>query len=81
MLNQCLESLVQKVLSGVVINFEKTGPDPPPVGEGMHLHRTLFSQCNKMHVDYRIIIFSITYSRYLLDTQERKRNYVGNPVL
>ncbi|XP_047190356.1 integrator complex subunit 6 isoform X2 [Scophthalmus maximus] len=33
MLNQCLESLVQKVQSGVVINFEKTGPDPPPVGE------------------------------------------------
>lgn len=34
MLNQCLESLVQKVQSGVVINFEKTGPDPPPIGEG-----------------------------------------------
>ncbi|XP_041095790.1 integrator complex subunit 6-like isoform X2 [Polyodon spathula] len=33
MLSQCLESLVQKVQSGVVINFEKTGPDPPPVGE------------------------------------------------
>ncbi|KAI1903086.1 hypothetical protein AGOR_G00023590 [Albula goreensis] len=33
MLNQCLESLVQKVLSGVVINFEKTGPDPPLIGE------------------------------------------------
>ncbi|KAJ3592536.1 hypothetical protein NHX12_007663 [Muraenolepis orangiensis] len=31
MLNQCLESLVQKIQSGVVINFEKTGPDPPPV--------------------------------------------------
>ncbi|KAM4662549.1 integrator complex subunit 6-like isoform 1-T1 [Discoglossus pictus] len=30
MLNQCLESLVQKVQSGVVINFEKTGPDPAP---------------------------------------------------
>uniref|UniRef100_A0A3Q2YJK3 Integrator complex subunit 6 n=1 Tax=Hippocampus comes TaxID=109280 RepID=A0A3Q2YJK3_HIPCM len=30
MLNQCLESLVQKIQSGVVINFEKTGPDPPP---------------------------------------------------
>lgn len=27
-LNQCLESLVQKIQSGVVINFEKTGPDP-----------------------------------------------------
>ncbi|XP_072451751.1 integrator complex subunit 6 isoform X1 [Chiloscyllium punctatum] len=33
MLNQCLESLVQKVQSGVVINFEKTGPDPTPVGD------------------------------------------------
>ncbi|KFO37270.1 Protein DDX26B [Fukomys damarensis] len=33
MLNQCLESLVQKVQSGVVINFEKAGPDPLPVGE------------------------------------------------
>lgn len=31
MLNQCLESLVQKVQSGVVINFEKAGPDPSPV--------------------------------------------------
>nr|XP_015219952.1 PREDICTED: integrator complex subunit 6 isoform X1 [Lepisosteus oculatus] len=31
MLNQCLESLVQKIQSGVVINFEKTGSDPPPV--------------------------------------------------
>lgn len=34
MLNQCLESLVQKVQSGVVINFEKTGPDPLLIGEG-----------------------------------------------
>ncbi|KAM9326579.1 integrator complex subunit 6-like [Gastrophryne carolinensis] len=33
MLNQCLESLAQKVQSGVVINFEKTGPDPTPNGE------------------------------------------------
>ncbi|CAJ0968216.1 unnamed protein product [Ranitomeya imitator] len=29
MLNQCLESLVQKIQSGVVVNFEKSGPDPP----------------------------------------------------
>ncbi|KAJ8252949.1 hypothetical protein GJAV_G00207510 [Gymnothorax javanicus] len=34
MLNQCLESLVQKVLSGVVIHFEKTGSDPSPVEDG-----------------------------------------------
>nr|XP_023687521.1 integrator complex subunit 6-like isoform X1 [Paramormyrops kingsleyae] len=34
MLSQCLESLVQKVQSGVVINFEKTGPDPLPVEDG-----------------------------------------------
>ncbi|XP_049585156.1 integrator complex subunit 6 [Syngnathus scovelli] len=33
MLNQCLESLVQKIQSGVVINFEKTGPDPPPLDD------------------------------------------------
>ena len=31
MFQQCIESLVQKVQSGVVINFEKIGPDPPPV--------------------------------------------------
>ena len=39
MLMQCIDSLVQKVQSGVVINFEKIGPDPPPIegankGEG-----------------------------------------------
>ncbi|XP_035250530.1 integrator complex subunit 6 [Anguilla anguilla] len=34
MLNQCLESLVQKIQSGVVIHFEKTGPDPAPVEDG-----------------------------------------------
>jgi len=31
MFQQCIDSLVQKVQSGVVINFEKIGPDPPPV--------------------------------------------------
>ncbi|XP_063808028.1 integrator complex subunit 6 [Pseudophryne corroboree] len=35
MLNQCLESLVQKVQSGVVINFEKSGPDPPLSEDGV----------------------------------------------
>lgn len=29
MMMQCIDSLVQKVQSGVVINFEKIGPDPP----------------------------------------------------
>ena len=28
-LHQCIDSLVQKLQSGVVINFEKIGPDPP----------------------------------------------------
>lgn len=28
---QCIDSLVQKVQSGVVINFEKIGPDPLPI--------------------------------------------------
>ena len=29
LLNQCLESIVQKVQGGVVIHFEKFGADPP----------------------------------------------------
>jgi len=32
MLHQCIDSLVQKVQSGVVIHFEKIGPDPAPGG-------------------------------------------------
>lgn len=31
MLHQCIDSLVQKVQAGVVINFEKYGPDPTPI--------------------------------------------------
>lgn len=31
MMHQCIDSLVQKVQLGVVINFEKIGPDPPPM--------------------------------------------------
>lgn len=42
MLNQCLESLVQKVQSGVVINFEKSGPDPAPIGEGTVTAKKVF---------------------------------------
>lgn len=34
MLMQCVDSLVQKIQSGVVIYFEKIGPDPPPLAEG-----------------------------------------------
>ena len=29
--NQCIDSLVQKLQSGVVVHFEKFGPDPPPL--------------------------------------------------
>lgn len=37
MMMQCIDSLVQKVQSGVVINFEKIGPDPPPLsGDPLH---------------------------------------------
>ncbi|KAK2903852.1 integrator complex subunit 6 [Channa argus] len=57
MLNQCLESLVQKVQSGVVINFEKTGPDPSIVGEDNSLETSrpvlsfspqLWHSCHKL---------------------------------
>lgn len=30
-LHQCIDSLVQKLQSGVVVHFEKFGPDPPPL--------------------------------------------------
>ena len=33
-LHQCIDSLVQKLQSGVVIHFEKVGPDPAPVRDG-----------------------------------------------
>ena len=33
-LHQCIDSLVQKLQSGVVIHFEKIGPDPPPLPNG-----------------------------------------------
>ncbi|KAM9169527.1 integrator complex subunit 6 isoform 2-T3 [Pangshura tecta] len=53
MLNQCLESLVQKVQSGVVINFEKSGPDPSSVEDGqMDIARSFGSlpwhSCHKL---------------------------------
>ncbi|KAK6195809.1 hypothetical protein SNE40_001162 [Patella caerulea] len=35
MLNSSIESLVQKVQTGVVINFEKFGPDPPVINDGL----------------------------------------------
>lgn len=37
MLMQCIDSLVQKVQSGVVINFEKIGPDPPSLDINMDI--------------------------------------------
>ncbi|CAL1547176.1 unnamed protein product [Lymnaea stagnalis] len=37
MMNAAIESLVQKVQCGVVINFEKFGPDPPPITDAMRM--------------------------------------------
>ncbi|XP_072745127.1 integrator complex subunit 6 [Anoplolepis gracilipes] len=39
MMIQCIDSLVQKVQSGVVINFEKIGPDPPPLTNDAPQHQ------------------------------------------
>ncbi len=42
-LMQGLESIVQKIQPGVVINFEKFGPDPDPVSrDGMTIFHSLF---------------------------------------
>lgn len=53
MLNQCLESLVQKIQSGVVINFEKTGPDPPPLEDAAP--ETLKSGVQPWHCCHKLI--------------------------
>ncbi|KAM7380063.1 hypothetical protein PAMP_003383 [Pampus punctatissimus] len=53
MLNQCLESLVQKIQSGVVINFEKTGPDPPPLEDAPA--ETLKSGLQPWHCCHKLI--------------------------
>lgn len=47
MLNQCLESLVQKIQSGVVIKFEKTGPDPPPLEGKRLIPSRLLPRCSR----------------------------------
>ncbi|XP_076029735.1 integrator complex subunit 6 isoform X2 [Oratosquilla oratoria] len=44
MFQQCIDSLVQKVQSGVVISFEKIGPDPPPVNADGH-HVLIKTNC------------------------------------
>lgn len=68
MLNQCLESLVQKVQSGVVINFEKAGPDPSPV-EGIiviflrHFKRALSSIQLELK-NYYDLALTLTRSNY-----------------
>jgi len=47
MLHQCIDSLVQKIQAGVVIHFEKYGPDPTPLAivDGTHfvLYYFIFS--------------------------------------
>lgn len=59
MLNQCLESLVQKIQSGVVINFEKTGPDPSPT-EGETAH-------------YNFVVVTWIFTKYLFDEKVKRR--------
>jgi integrator complex subunit 6 len=43
MLHQCIDSLVQKVQAGVVIHFEKYGPDPLLI-DGTFIHNFILSQ-------------------------------------
>lgn len=45
---QCIDSLVQKVQSGVVINFEKIGPDPPPLANEILPQQQLTQQQQPM---------------------------------
>jgi len=55
-LHQCIESLVQKLQSGVVINFEKIGCDPPPLLPGM-LEDDSPEALNKTEAEVKVIGF------------------------
>lgn len=48
---QCIDSLVQKVQSGVVINFEKIGPDPPPIDGGNREEQDELNPDNEKEMD------------------------------
>lgn len=52
MLHQCIDSLVQKVQAGVVIHFEKYGPDPP-----------LMSSVDGKFWEFQILIFAFYLHR------------------
>lgn len=60
MLNGALESLVQKVQGGVVINFEKIGPDPPTIE--VKVENGLDSNGNSKGILFQKIYFSNTQS-------------------
>lgn len=62
MLNAAIESLVSKVQNGVVIQFEKIGPDPPPLqtdgikfeNDSMKENRSLNGQIIKMEEEPKV---------------------------
>ncbi|CAG0895776.1 unnamed protein product [Darwinula stevensoni] len=65
MLIQCIDSLVQKIQCGVVLHFEKIGPDPPPVTPGPASSETLSSKdgAGLSKLETPDIVFEGDYSR------------------
>lgn len=61
MLNAAIESLVQKVQCGVVINFEKSGPDPPPVNDISRVDLSGDTNGNTKG-SYRVVFFFFAFS-------------------
>ena len=49
-LNQCLESLVQKVQNGVVVNFEKVGSDPAPLPNDGNVKYLAINNVPRLHL-------------------------------
>lgn len=70
MLMQCIDSLVLKVQSGVVINFEKIGPDPSPVTNESKYKKCLsFLICETYSLGYAILI------KYCYNSFNQKTQY------
>ncbi|XP_019634858.1 PREDICTED: integrator complex subunit 6-A-like [Branchiostoma belcheri] len=66
-LHQCLDSLSMKVQSGVVLHFEKIGPDPDPNGNGQN-HTETEGTMNG------IISADLTHLRAEKDLQENNKS-------
>ncbi|KAJ8865646.1 hypothetical protein PR048_033166 [Dryococelus australis] len=75
MLMQCIDSLVQKVQSGVVINFEKIGPDPTPV-----ISDGLKNECDLKDEESCLKVGNLDWTKDVIIEDEETKSLVKNSL-